>query len=208
MFHTDRYTCNVRNQRSIHSYIDNLFMQQSKLLPVRLDLGYKSNQTIAIHYAEWCHLSDLNYSPHAYLTREQIIDYWNTFLNRLKWNHSTLLKDLVGYIWKIEYGQDKGVHYHVMLLFNGNKVCKDYYYANEVGQLWLATTNGLGVYFNCSADKQQYGDRNCLKVTHRHDNRENLYYASRYFAKVDNNEHIARYFSNGRILGKGCQLPT
>lgn len=192
---------NLRNKRSTDAFIDKLFDTHAKLLPVRVDLGYKSNKTVTntVNYPFNCHL------PHDYLTREDILTNWETLLNKLKWNHRSLLKELVGYIWKIEYGSDKGVHYHLMLFFNGNRVQKDYYYADELGKLWLDITGGLGTYFNCSADKnKRYGDNNCLQVTHREDDRTNLYQAARYLTKFDGFEHIAREFSSGRVFGKSC----
>lgn len=80
-----------------------------------------------------------------------------------------------------------------MLFFNGNRVQKDYYYADELGKLWLDITGGFGTYFNCSADKgNRYGDRN------------NLYNAASYLTKQDCNEDIARMLSSGRVFGRSC----
>ncbi|MFQ1055553.1 hypothetical protein ACFX2V_10975 [Gilliamella apicola] len=108
-------------------------------------------------------------------------------------------------IWKIEYGSDKGIYYHLMLFFNGNRAQKDYYYADELGKLWLDITNDLGAYFNCSADKGNcYGDRNCLQVTHRDDNRSNLYNAASYLTKRDFSEDCAGELSSGKVFGKSC----
>lgn len=198
MLYPNANTYNVRNQRSVVGYIDKLFINHAKLLPVRVDLGYKSNHTVN----QFTTID--NDLPHAYLTQEQIITNWTHLLNRLRWNHSTLLKDLVGYLWKIEYGWDKGIHYHIMLFFNGNRVQKDYYYADELGLLWLDITGEQGLYFNCSADKQtRYGDKNCLRVFHRNEDRTNLYYAASYLTKIETNEDIARSLSNGRVFGKG-----
>ncbi len=197
----NNYVYNSRNQKSIYAYIDKLFESNAKLLPVRVDLGYKSNERV-----NKINNYPLNsYLPHCYLDKNVILSNWEKLLNMLRWNHRRLLKELIGYIWKIEYGEIKGVHYHLMLFFNGNKVYKDYYYADELGKLWIDITGGLGTYFNCSADKSdRYSERNCLKVTHRNDDRSNLYNAASYLTKQDCNEDIARIFSLGRIFGKGC----
>lgn len=201
MLSENNYAYNLRNQRSIYGFIDKLFEQHAKLLPVRVDLGYKSNETV-INMVE----SPLNYHlPHNYLTKEDILNNWEILLNKLRWNHRSLLKELVGYIWKIEYGEDKGIHYHLMLFFNGNRVQKDYYYADELGKIWLDITNELGTYFNCSVDKgNRYGDRNCLQVTHRNDDRRNLYQTASYLSKKDFNEDLARKLSSGKIFGRSC----
>lgn len=197
----DLYAYNLRNQRSIYTFIDKLFEHHAKLLPVRVDLGYKTNETVA-NINEY---PLTNHLPHSYLTRSGILTNWETLFSRLRWNHRSLLKELVGYIWKIEYGEDKGIHYHLMLFFNGNRVQKDYYYADELGKMWLEITDGVGTYFNCSADKgNRYGDRNCLQVTHRSDDRTYLYQTARYLTKQDYNDEIARGFSSGRVFGRSC----
>lgn len=205
----NQYTYNVRNQISLKHFVDTLFDKHAKLLPVRIDLGYKTNRTVAIDNRYYHHNNQMDYlldpslSPHAYLKQNEIIINWNKLLNRLRWNHSKLLKDLVGYAWKIEYGDDKGIHYHVILFFNGHWVQKDYYYADKLGKLWLDITKGYGVYFNCSSDKVgRYGKNNALKVTHRNDDRANLYQATQYLTKIDINDDKARELSNGRLFGK------
>lgn len=201
MFPFNHYNYNLRNQRSTHHFIDKLFERYAKLLPVRVDIGYKSNETVT-NIIE-CPLN--NNSPHCYLTRDNILTNWEVLLNKLRWNHRMLLKELVGYVWKIEYGSVKGIHYHLLLFFNGNRVQKDYYYADVLGKIWLDITNGFGLHFNCSADKNnRYGDRNCLKVIHRNDDRIHLYEAASYLTKQMSNENIARQLSSGRIFGKSC----
>ncbi|WP_392558891.1 YagK/YfjJ domain-containing protein [Orbus mooreae] len=205
----NRYTYNLRNQVSIIHFVDALFDKHAKLLPVRVDLGYKTNERITIDNQNSYNDNKFNYllnpdlPPHAYLSQEVILHNWNELLNRLRWNKREFLKELVGYVWKIEYGNDKGIHYHLVLFFNGNKVQKDYYYAEKLGALWLELTKGLGVYFNCSSDKtRRYGDNNALKVIHRIDDKANLYQMMNYLTKVDDNEDIARALSGGRLLGK------
>lgn len=209
MLTQDRHTYNSRNQTSLINFVDGVFDKYAKLLPVRIDLGYKTNRTVAIDNRDYHHNNQMDYlldpslSPHAYLKQNEIISNWNKLLNLLRWNHSKLLKDLIGYAWKIEYGEDKGIHYHVILFFNGHRVQKDYYYADKLGKLWLVITKDYGVYFNCSSDKtSRYGENNALKVTHRNDDRTNLYQATQYLTKIDINEDNARELSNGRIFGK------
>ncbi|WP_392563555.1 inovirus-type Gp2 protein [Orbus wheelerorum] len=206
MLSQDPHTYNSRNKKSIKDFIDELFSKHAKLLPVRIDLSYKMNQTIA---KEFNHTGDLDYlhnsnlAPHAYLTREDIIFNWNKLLDKLRWNTRAFLAELVGYAWKIEYGNEKGMHYHIMLFFNGNRAQKDFYYADTLGQLWLEITQGQGLYFNCSIDKvYRYGNHNGLKVTHRNDDRTNIYQTAKYLAKIDVNEDKARNYSYGRLFGK------
>lgn len=99
------YAYNLINQRSIYGFIDKLFEQHAKLLPVRIDLGYKSNETVT-NIVEY----PLNYHlPHDYLTKKDILNHWEILLNKPRWNHRSLLKELVGYIWKIEYVEHKGI---------------------------------------------------------------------------------------------------
>lgn len=204
------YNYNYRNQKSIHSLIDNQFSKHAKLLPVRIDLGYKTNQAYSDMIKDELTTMEyqaLNYStiPHEYLSNNDIHSNWEELLNKLKWNKRVILKDMVGYAWKVEYGIDKGIHYHLILLFNGNKVMNDYYYATQLGELWMEITNGCGVYFNCSVDKlSRYGDSNALKVTRRDEDRTNLYNATSYLTKIDENDKIARKFTQGRLFGRSA----
>ena len=70
---------------------------------------------------------------------------------------STLFANLKGYIWKLEWGPGKGIHYHLIFFFDGSQVLKDAYLAQQIGKYWTEViTKGSGLYWNCNASKDQY----------------------------------------------------
>lgn len=46
------------------------------------------------------------------------------------------LKDAVGYVWKLEYGPEKGYHMHLLVFFDGSMVRKDQALAYLIGKYW------------------------------------------------------------------------
>ncbi|WP_342618411.1 inovirus-type Gp2 protein [Rhodoferax sp. GW822-FHT02A01] len=62
---------------------------------------------------------------------------------------TSLFKDLVGYVWRIECAPKAGYHLHAALFFKGSEVESDVYLANEIGKYWnVAITNGQGYFQN------------------------------------------------------------
>jgi hypothetical protein len=58
----------------------------------------------------------------------------------------------VGYIVKLEYGVNRGFHFHLVVFMDGQHVQQDGYIASELGRHWKETvTKGQGIFFNCNA---------------------------------------------------------
>lgn len=144
----------------------------SKTLAIRLDLGYVSThsngsfRSAGVTYAE------------AAGHRAQFLDYLR----------DGSFKDVrTGYVWKMEYGMEKGFHLHIALLMDGQKVCKDISIATALGEHWKTViTGGKGGYFNCNQKKEAY--KRCgLGNLSRHDDVmwEDLEEAVRYLTKQD-----------------------
>lgn len=80
VLHSNVYNNNSRNEKCAIAYIDKLFTHYAKLLPVRIDLGYKSNNSVN-------QLTTMdNHLPHAYLSQENIMTNWTHLFNKLRWN--------------------------------------------------------------------------------------------------------------------------
>jgi hypothetical protein len=132
-----------RTFKTYRRYVESLFKRWSRLLVVRLDLSYlierdeQSNRT------------------HQLVSLEQVKeDLFRLLRNK---RHNAMFDALVGYIWKLEYGDLKGYHYHLILFFKGSEVRSDYFKGKEIGDYWRdVITGGRGIYFNCSGKKSEY----------------------------------------------------
>lgn len=155
-----------KNYRLCCRYIENLFERHAKLLVVRTDLSYGKRVSHKVTAGD--------------LTRHRIALY--KAIQRLP-----LFKHCVGYILKLEYGREKGFHYHCLFFFNGQHVRQDVTIAQLIGEFWQETiTDGQGLYFNCNRFKSDY--RICgIGMLHRSESlrREGLMTAVNYICKTD-----------------------
>lgn len=110
-------------------------------------------------------------------------------------------------LWSLEYGSERGFHYHVFLFFDGSKVRDDVYLAWEIGQYWESLTKSCGSYWNCNQHKDEYSQCGIGEV-HFSDVEKIQYLkqAAAYLVKVD---HYVRILTpdNGRTFGRGEILP-
>lgn len=169
-----------KNYKELMSYVEALFERYSRLLVLRVDLSYsKENSSVTLAEAK--------------RDRERL--FQNSRSNNL-------FNSMVGYIWKLEHGPEKGFHYHVMFFFDGAKVREDVTLGMRIGQYWMdVITKGRGLYFNCNADKRKYikcgiGMLNYFDETLR----EGLREAVVYLAKTD---FFMKLQTEGRGMGKG-----
>ena len=129
---------NNKRLESNKGYIDGLQDEYSKLCVVRVDLGYKKP------YSDSYTVKDMNRD----LAR----------MNNNMRSKPSIFKHKVGYIIKKEYTKDKGVHSHAVFIFDGNKVQKDAYKAEQICEYWEQITNNKGSYHNCHRNKyKQHG---------------------------------------------------
>jgi hypothetical protein len=120
-----------RNLESVTNYCRDLQDEYSKLLAVRIDLGYNKE------HASECSLEEIKKDV------KHMLD--NRRANR------SLFRDQVGYIFKFEDAEEKGPHAHALLFFNGQKVCKDAHLGDQIGKYWNEKiTGGNGVFHNCN----------------------------------------------------------
>lgn len=108
--------------KSLFQYILDLKAAYSKLMIVRLDL----------------------YTP-SYL---EAVSHWEQLK---KYVADRYAGAYVGFAVKFEYGQQRGVHMHTLLFFNGSLVRQDVTIAKAIGEHWKnSVTAGKGTYSNCN----------------------------------------------------------
>lgn len=130
----EKYKQEMRD--SVIQYIDALYEHYSKLLFLRLDFGYLKE------YEDDIKLSDIK------LDIKHLLDNRRT---------NKIFKNMVGYVMKFEYGEERKFHVHALLVFDGQKSNSDICISRNIGNYWSETaTEGKGNYFNCNANKFKY----------------------------------------------------
>lgn len=126
---------------SLEGYIDALFAQHSRMLVVRVDLSYQSGFVSG--------------REDFYGDVKKVKAHWAKMQKDL---HKGIPVDgLLGFACKLEYGQLKGFHFHLLLFYNGTNHRQDGVLARMVGEYWRdSITAGAGRYFNCNAVKEKY----------------------------------------------------
>ncbi|MDX7746776.1 YagK/YfjJ domain-containing protein [Aeromonas veronii] len=147
-----------RNSDSIQKYINALFDKYARLLVVRVDVHFRDDVTL-----------------------EEAQEEREYYLRTIKRRFTRL----VGYIWKLEYGESRGYHYHIAFIFNGKYLQNDIKIGRLLGERWHA-----GSYYNCNAKRSQYEEwgTDGIGMIHRSDDekRQKLFmYAMKYLVKMD-----------------------
>lgn len=190
-----RRSCN-KNFRSMENYIDSLFCVYSRLLVLRIDLGYRKGFFDTIDEGRGAGEDRINYFANIFTVHRE------KFIRKCQ-GISKLA--MVGHVWKLEYGVEKGYHFHLMLFLNGARVRQDVVIAKKICSLWNdVITDGEGVSYNCNRGKDSY-KYSCIGMVNHDDvsAREGFRRAAIYLTKVD------RYVSvllpeNRRTFGKGA----
>lgn len=134
----------VKNFKSVKNYINDLFDEKKdRLLVVRVDLGYGLNNREGVTAQE-------AFEEYLQAKKDRESLFYNIRSNEL-------FEYLVGYVWKLEYGLNKGFHFHMLFFFDGSKVREDVTLAKMIGEYWQnQITGGRGLYYNCNAFKDDY----------------------------------------------------
>ena len=132
-------TMSERMTKSTSKYLDQMFDHTSKIQVIRLDLGYKKE------HARKASIEDIRK------------DFTHLLNNRR--TKPSVFGDMIGYIAKREYTEDKGPHIHGAFFYDGQKIGKDAYKGDQIGEYWKnEITNGNGLYHNCNRKKEKYED--------------------------------------------------
>lgn len=173
----------VKNLKGITNYIQHLFNQHARLLVIRLDLSWAKVHTGSI-------------TPEiARQQRQQL-------LRNMKRNR--LFKHVLGMVWKLEYGPDRGFHYHTLFFLDGNKTRSDISICTQFGEYWAKViTKGKGTYFNCNAQHERYEKPGTGMVKYGDIlKQEGLQRAVAYLTKIDTFARLALP-GNARTFGRG-----
>jgi hypothetical protein len=160
----------ANNYLSAKEYIDTLFEKYSKLLVIRLDPGYMTEVTKTVSIKE---------------AQKHIRKFFNN------WRNNKLFENCVGYIWKLEMGDLKGFHFHMVLFFDGQVHKKDEFIAQKISEYWnYVITEGKGHCFNSNQKKKDYERMNLdigIGMIDHHDleKREFLLKNIKYVTKTD-----------------------
>lgn len=86
------------------------------------------------------------------MTLEEVQAHRKKFFNNCRSNK--LLRGIVDYIWKLEEGDESGLHLHLhVLIFYTADSCRDVYIAKQLGEYWVKVTGDKGQYWNSNANK-------------------------------------------------------
>lgn len=138
-------------------YVDSLFAEdtgRARLIVLRIDLYY------AKQFAKRKSAFDIR-------------DDLNSLLAHTR-HKSAIFRGMEGYIAKLEYGVDKGFHWHTIFFFDGSERkgpahCK---IAKDIGEYWKKLiTKGLGDYWNINDNADHYDrlDRRGIGIIHWYD---------------------------------------
>lgn len=120
--------------KSTKKYIDDLSSTYSKLNIVRIDLGYTKEHSAVVELEEAN--SDIN-----------------RMLNNMR-SKPTVFADKIGHIIKTEHTPDRGVHFHTVIIYDGQKIREDITKAEQIGDYWKDNiTDGKGTFHNCNRNE-------------------------------------------------------
>jgi len=162
-----------KRKDSNKEYVDALQEKYSKLCVVRVDLYCNKNED---------KVADVS------------LEDANSDFNRMMSNRRSkpaVFKDNIGFICKKEDTSDRGVHFHTVFFYDGQKVMQDIHKAKQIGQYWSKDVRkGNGHYNNCNLNAdEKYGKNNGIGMLDYTDSnkRKNLDTAIGYMCKDEQN---------------------
>ena len=162
-----RYVEN-HNFFSAVNYINHLFDLRARLLVIRIDLSFQ-HETQGQYDAEYARAC------------------FQRLLNNRRSN--SIFRNLMGYIWVLEYGQERGFHYHCIFFYDGHYSQQDITISHRIGAYWRdAITQGAGCYYSCNDSKETLAKRGFpigVGMIHRNNmqSREDLIWITTYLLK-------------------------
>jgi len=156
------------NFNSMVDYIEWMFERRSRLLVIRIDLSFRAESR-------------------GQFDAEYARDCFQRLMNNRRSNR--IFGDLIGYLWSMEYGPQRGFHYHCILCFDGHKRQQGCSIAHLIGQYWRdEISDGTGSYHCCNDDIADLESQNYpvgIGLIHRNDTTlvENMVWMATYLIK-------------------------
>lgn len=209
----------TENRKKIRRYLRALFLIYARLVVVRVDLHLSKEGMLSTALAdevyrrivEQCEGDyrlymdggslDEGFDADAMKSFLLIADERDEFLNAMRRKYG---KNLVGYLWSIEFSASGHFHIHACFLLDGSTVDggRHEWLAQEMCNLWKRTTKGCGYAFNCNREKY---DRPACGIVEYHDGEKigHLIKALDYLAK--NGSQLVRLKSaKGKTFNTGA----
>lgn len=139
-------------QAQLSRYINSLFAYSPSLLVIDLDLSYAN---------AWDYNQPLKALPESTNQETQTEEsFRKERIQKVQNERSELIshlkkkykKDLVGYMWKLDYSTEKNFYYNMTFFLDGEKYQNDIEMGDSIGKLWNTITDNKGIYFS----KNQY----------------------------------------------------
>ncbi|MEB3755196.1 YagK/YfjJ domain-containing protein, partial [Acinetobacter sp. MD2(2019)] len=165
-----KYQQKKRMDRSRHQFkvakqcVDWILAKHSRIVVIRIDFRYGKNQ-----------------NPELAQVKADLI----TCLRYLK---RTITLHFLGYLWKLEFAEKTGYHYHCFFFLDGRKHCQDIKLAQQIGEVWKRVVGDEGAYYNCNLDAHKGKYHNIgIGMLSRSDQQKYQYLmdAIRYITKKD-----------------------
>lgn len=177
----------IKNGKTVERYLNRLYEDYPKQLHVRIDLHYEICSQVSDEEVK---------ADFAKLMRHVRREFGAT---------------AIGHIWTAEWGELKGLHIHLLLHFNGQKVREGITIARQLGEHWQhAITNGRGRYWNINKREDWYeaqGRRGIGLISHSDEKRRNnLLRTALYLVKPDFFVRMVRP-GFGKTFGHGRLRP-
>ena len=181
------------NKGELRKYCESIIDKYSRVLVIRVDLGYLQK----------------------YSSRIRVDDIYNdldVLLNRIQ-NKDGIFKHVIGFAWGIEQGgRSKGFHCHLAIIYNSAyRDGSAAYWGNKIIALWKEITRDYGQGYNCwnreRVKELRSRDGLGIGLIYRRDSTqvENFIRAMEYIA--DHHKRTPQYLrvkpKGRRVFGKG-----
>lgn len=126
-----------QNEASVAECVTHVMQRYYRTLVIRVDLYYLE-------------------SARTRLQVEDVFDDLNCLVRAV--GRSSVFDHEIGYICRVEQGEDMGFHIHAAFFFNGSEVNRDLCKARQIGKLWKQLTRGYGYFHSCNHNKEKYDE--------------------------------------------------